>query len=222
MVEAPVVVNPAMDSKKASTGPMIPERTNGSAPAVATPNHPRTTIRNTSCLKIRASGRRVRKKSIVPRAIVPNAGSPKARVFPSAVRSEKAAGRSIPIPPAAITAPSALAITLGCKEPLYLIYSGLDCKDDRVVPGSEHLPAGGNDDVPVSQERPDDGSLGEPHLGERTARHPAPLGNAQLYHLGPALQEGYVYNLALSHESKDGFGCQDARRDRQIHSKGVG
>src|SRR5215211_1156746 len=131
MVEAPVVVNPAMDSKKASTGPMSPERTNGSAPAVATPNQPTTTMRNTSCLKVCGSGFRVRKNRIAPRVIAANAGNPKAKVLPSAARSEKAAGMSIAAPPAAMTAPSALAITLGCKEALYLVYGFFDGKYDR-------------------------------------------------------------------------------------------
>src|SRR3712207_1355723 len=135
MVEAPVVVKPAMDSKKASTGPIRPEKTNGSAPAVATPSHPRTTMRNTSCLKICGLGLRVRKKRIAPRVIAPNAGSAKASAFPSTTRSEKAAGRSIAAPPAAMTAPSALAITLARKEALYVIHSVLDGEDDGVVAG---------------------------------------------------------------------------------------
>src|ERR671916_1687989 len=166
IVEAPVVVKPAMDSKKASTGPMSPETTNGSAPAVATPNQPTTTMRNTSCLKMCGSGLRVRKKRIAPRAIAPNAGNPKASAFPSTTRSEKAAGRSIAIPPAAITAPSALAMTLGCKEAFYFIHSRLDGEDDRVVPGSEHLLACGDYDVSVAQQRPDDRPFWEPHLSE--------------------------------------------------------
>jgi hypothetical protein len=100
---------------------MSPENTNGNEPTDATPNQPRTTMRNTSCLKMCGSWLRVRKKRMAPRAIAPNAGSPKARVFPSPTISEKAAGMSITAPPAAIMAPSALDITLGCKEALYLV-----------------------------------------------------------------------------------------------------
>ncbi len=48
ITELPVVVKPAMDSKKASDGPSSPDKTNGTQPTVATPSHPRTTIRYTS------------------------------------------------------------------------------------------------------------------------------------------------------------------------------
>ena len=47
-VDVPVVVKPAIDSKKASVGPMSPERTKGAEPNAATPSHPRTTIKYTS------------------------------------------------------------------------------------------------------------------------------------------------------------------------------
>src|SRR5918994_7485931 len=186
-VEAPVVVKPAMDSKKASTGPITPDMTNGSAPKVATPNHPRTTMRNTSCRTVPMSGLRVSTKRAAPKAVAARAGSAAPRVYRPPATREKAAGMSITAPPAAITAPRALTITLGCKEALYLVYRILHREHNGVVPRPEHLPTGRNYDFPVSQERPDDGPLREPHLGERTARHPAPLGNAQLYHLGPAL-----------------------------------
>jgi hypothetical protein len=75
----------------------------------------------------------VRVKRTVPRAIVANAGNPKVNTFPSPTRSEKAAGMSMATPPAAITAPSALAITLRCKEALYLVHGFLDGKHDGVV-----------------------------------------------------------------------------------------
>src|SRR5215208_6035911 len=145
---------------------------------------------------------------MAPRTRAPNAGSPNASVFPSAARSEKAAGMIIIAPPAAITAPNALAITLGCKEALYLVDCGLDGEHHRVVSGLEHLFAGGDDDVSVPQERPDDGAFGEPHLRERTTGDPASFGDPKLYHLGPALQQGYVYDLSLAHESEYGFGGQ--------------
>lgn len=38
-VAAPVVVKPAMELKKASTGPMTPARRNGAAPTNTTPAH---------------------------------------------------------------------------------------------------------------------------------------------------------------------------------------
>src|SRR5918998_85307 len=159
-------------------------RRKGSAPAVATPSHPSTTMRNTSCLKTSGRGLRVRKKTVVPRAIAPSAGRPKASAFPSATRSEKAARRSIAIPPAAITAPSALAMTLGCKEAFYFIHSRLDGEDDRVVPGSEHLLACGDYDVSVAQQRPDDRPFWEPHLSEWAAGDAGPLRDPELDHLG--------------------------------------
>ena len=49
-VAAPVVVKPAMELKKASTGPMSPERRNGAAPTNTTPNQHTTTMRNMLCL----------------------------------------------------------------------------------------------------------------------------------------------------------------------------
>src|SRR3712207_2685102 len=222
MVEAPVVVKPAMDSKKASTGPMVPARTNGTAPVVATPNHPRTTMRNTSCLKMRGSRLLVRKKRLAPSAIATTAGSPKANTLPSSARSEKAAGMSIAAPPAATTAPSALAITLGCKEALYLFNRVLDGEDDRVVPWPEHLPAGGDDDVPVTQERSYDGAIGEAHLGERAAGDGGPFGDPKLYHLGAALQKCHLNDLPLPHEPEYRLGGQHPGRDRQVHPEGVG
>jgi hypothetical protein len=97
----------------------------------------------------------VRKKRVAPRAIAPIAGNPKASAFPSTTRSEKAAGRSIAIPPAAITPPSALATTLACKEALYLVHGVLNGKDHGVVPRPEYLLASGDDDISVAQERPD-------------------------------------------------------------------
>ena len=50
-VAAPVVVKPAMELKRASTGPMRPERMNGRAPTSATPNQHTTTMRNMLCLE---------------------------------------------------------------------------------------------------------------------------------------------------------------------------
>src|SRR5215204_2710530 len=47
-VWAPVVVKPAIELKKASTYPTVPEKTNGKAPTIATTNHPTTTIKKTS------------------------------------------------------------------------------------------------------------------------------------------------------------------------------
>src|SRR5918998_1333586 len=222
IVEAPVVVKPAMDSKKASTGPMSPEKTNGNEPTDATPNQPRTTMRNTSCLKMRGSGLRVSRKRMAPRAIAPDAGSPKARVLPSPTASEKAAGISMAAPPAAIIAPSALAITLGCKEALYLVHGFFDGEDDRVVPRPEHLLAGGDNDLAVPQQGPDDGSFRETYLREWPAGDRAPLRDPKLYHLSTLLQEGHVYDLALSHEPEYGFGGQLSGRDRQVHAQGVG
>src|SRR3712207_1202791 len=172
-VEAPVVVKPAMDSKKASTGPITPETTNGSAPKVATPNHPRTTMRNTSCRTVPMSGLRVSTKRTVPKAVAASAGTAKASVLPSPATRAKAAGMSITAPPAATTAPRALTITLGCKEALYLVYRVLHREHDCVVPRPEHLPAGRNYDFPVSQERPDDSSLrerSEEHTSELQSR----------------------------------------------------
>src|SRR3712207_2627095 len=221
-VEAPVVVKPAIDSKKASTGPITPEKTNGDAPKVATPSHPSTTMRNTSCLKVRTLGLRVRKNRTTPKAIAVIAGPAKASALPSSATKEKAAGMSIAAPPAAMTAPRALAITLGCKEALYLVNRVLHGEHDGVVPRPEHVPAGGDDDLPVPQQRPDDGPLGEPDLGERAASDPASLGDAQLYHLGPALQQGNVDYLSAAHEPEYGFGRQDARGDSQVHAQGVG
>jgi hypothetical protein len=61
-------------------------------------------------------------------------------------------------------APSALAMTLGCKEAFYLVYSFFDGKDDRVVPRPENLFAGRDDDISVAQERPDYGPFGKTHL----------------------------------------------------------
>src|SRR5918998_1917235 len=222
MVEAPVVVKPAMDSKNASTGPMSPARTNGTAPAAATPNHPSTTMRNTSCLKMRGSRLLVIEKRVAPSAIATTAGSPKASTLPSPARDEKPAGMSIAAPPAATTAPSALAITLGCKEALYLFYRVLDGEDDRVVPWPEHLPAGGDDDVPVAQERTYDGAIGEAHLGERAAGDWGPFGDPKLYHLGAALQKGHVHDLPLAHEAEYRLGGQHPGRDRQVYPEGVG
>src|SRR3712207_1914523 len=99
---------------------------------------------------------------------------------------------SITAPPAAIMAPSVLAITLGCKEALYLIHGRLDGEHYSVVPWLEHLLAGGDDDVPVAQERPDDGPFWEAHLRERTTSRPTRFGHPELYHLGPVLQQGHV------------------------------
>ena len=50
-VAAPVVVKPAMELKRASTGPMRPERRNGAAPTNTTPNQLTTTMRNMLCLE---------------------------------------------------------------------------------------------------------------------------------------------------------------------------
>src|SRR5918997_3305582 len=221
-VEAPVVVKPTMYSKNASTGPITPETTNGNAPKAATPSHPSTTMRNTSCLKVRMSGLRVSRKRATPNATAATAGTAKARALPSPTASEKVAGMSIAAPPAAMTAPRALAIALGCKEALYLVDSVLHGEHDGVVTGPEHVPAGGYDDLSVSQQRPDDGPLGEPDLGERAASDPASLGDAQLYHLGPALQQGNVDYVSAAHEPEYGFGRQDARGDSQVHAQGVG
>jgi hypothetical protein len=49
-VAAPVVVKPAMELKKASTGPMTPARRNGAAPTNTTPNQHTTTMRKMLCL----------------------------------------------------------------------------------------------------------------------------------------------------------------------------
>jgi hypothetical protein len=49
-VAAPVVVNPAMELKKASTGPISPESINGAAPTNPTPNQHNTTMRKMLCL----------------------------------------------------------------------------------------------------------------------------------------------------------------------------
>src|ERR671916_651187 len=132
-VEAPVVVKPAMDSKKASTGPISPETTNGRAPKPATPSHPSTTMRNTSCLKVRTSGLRVRRKRTAPSATAATAGPAKATALPSSTVREKAPGMSIAAPPAAMTAPRALVIALGCKEALYLVDIVLHGEHDGVV-----------------------------------------------------------------------------------------
>ncbi len=50
-VAAPVVVKPAMELKKASTGPMRPESMNGRVPTSTTPNQHTTTMRNMLCLE---------------------------------------------------------------------------------------------------------------------------------------------------------------------------
>jgi len=50
-VAAPVVVKPAMELKRASTGPMRPERRKGAAPTSTTPNQLTTTMRNMLCLE---------------------------------------------------------------------------------------------------------------------------------------------------------------------------
>src|SRR5215207_7433002 len=153
-VEAPVVVKPAMELKYASAGAMAPERTNGTEPTTATPTHPKTTTEKTSCVATYPVEPRARRKELPPRTTAPRAGSPKAATFPSATTREKPAEMSIVAPPAAITTPRALTITLGCKEAFYVVYGVLDGEDDRIVSGPEHLLAGGDNDFSASQERP--------------------------------------------------------------------
>src|SRR4028118_742721 len=149
---------------------------------------------------------------MAPRARVPKPGSAKASVFPSPTRSEKAAGSSIAAPPAAITAARALVTTLGCKEALYLVHSGLNGEHHGVVTGHEHVTAGGYDHLFSSQHRSYDSVFGKSHRGQRASGDPAPLGNPELHHLGSACQKGDGYDLSPPYEPKDGASGQQPGR----------
>lgn len=86
-VEAPVVVYPPIDSKKASAGPIRPERRKGVDPTAATEIQPSTTIRKTSLPKMRAFGLRVSTKATAPTISETNAGRAKSAAWPSPARS---------------------------------------------------------------------------------------------------------------------------------------
>src|SRR3712207_8210147 len=59
-------------------------------------------------------------------------------------------------------------------------------------------------------------SRSEVHLGQRPPGRAAPLGDAELYHLGPALQQEDRRDVAPPDEPEDGAGSQEARRDRHV------
>ena len=73
-----MVVKPAMELKKASTGPMTPPRRNGAAPTNTTPNQHTTTMRKMFCLDTYLYClARVREKRAAPRARAAAPGSQK-------------------------------------------------------------------------------------------------------------------------------------------------
>lgn len=159
-----MVVNPAIDSKKDSTGVIKPVRKKGIEPAQATPIQPRTTMRKTSWAEVYESLSRAKKNVATPSTIATRAVRTNDVKAPSLEKKEKMVGTSMSKPPAATTAPIALAMTLGCKEALYFIYSGFDGEYYGVVALLEHLIACGYDHVPVTQDCPDDSSLRETYL----------------------------------------------------------
>ena len=121
-----------------------------------------------------------------------------------------------------MTAARALVTTLGCKEVLYLVHGGPSGEHHGVVPGPEHVTAGGYDHLFSSQHRSYDGVFGKPYRGQRTSGDPAPFRNPELYHLCPAFQEGDGHDLPPPYEPEDCAGGQQPGRDGDVHPQGFG
>ena len=78
--------------------------------------------------------------------------------------------------------------TLVCKEALHLVNGCREGEYHGVVSRFHRFPAGRYDNLTVTQDRSDEGSFGEPHLGERPAGDLRSFWDSQLYHLGSAFE----------------------------------